>query len=131
MILLDTHVWYRWSVEHPKLQREHEEAIGAAFASGESVRIAAISCWEVGMLVSKNRLPLPLPLGDWIDASLAPLGVTVIPLDRHIATAASCLPGDIHGDPADRIIAATARVLDARLLTADRKLLAYPHVKTL
>ena len=82
------------------------------------------------MLIDKNRLHLDEPLSDWIRGALGDAGIETLGLSPATALAAASLPGSIHGDPADRIIVATARVHEARLLTVDRKLLSYKHVRT-
>ena len=77
------------------------------------------------MLEAKGRIRLSSPCGQWVEEALATPGLTLVPLTPEIALDSSRLPGDFHGDPADRIIAATARRMGARLLTRDEKLLAY------
>lgn len=130
MIVLDTHVWFWWIKRSPELRPEHAEAIGSALSAGAGVGVSAFSCWEIGMLASKGRIT-PLPsVGAWTRGALALAGVRLLPLTPSIALASSNLPGGIHGDPADRIIVATARAHDARLPTVDAELLAYEHVRT-
>ena len=76
------------------------------------------------MLVARSRLALPLSPASWFDG-LVQSGVRWAPLPPEVLIAASFLPGKIHGDPADRILAATARAFGYRLMTRDRALLAY------
>ena len=130
LILLDTHVWRWWIDRDPKLSEEHRTTIQGAVRDASGVAVSVFSCWEVGMLASKGRLRLSLPVNEWMQEALAPARIDVLDLTPAIALASSHLPGEIHGDPADRIIVATARAHDARLLTVDRKLLAYEHVRT-
>lgn len=130
MILLDTHVWFWWNTNHPRLTEEHREAISAARAADDVIAVSVISCLEIGIAASKNRITLDGPVEDWVAAALAPSGVTLLPLTPKIALASCNLPGTMHGDPFDRIIAATARFHGGRLLTVDRKLLTYEHVQT-
>lgn len=77
------------------------------------------------MLVDKGRLELGRPLRDWMDNTLGLPGIRLAALEPVIAMDAGSLPGDIHGDPSDRIIIATARWLGCPLLTADRRILRY------
>ena len=77
------------------------------------------------MLGAKDRLRLRRDVGEWIDMVVAQPAVTVAPLAPEIAVASTRLPGELNGDPADRIIVATARTLDAALVTADSDLLGY------
>jgi PIN domain nuclease of toxin-antitoxin system len=75
--------------------------------------------------VNKARLRLHCDVGEWIEQALKLPGIALAPLSPIIAVASTRLPGEIHGDPADRIIVATARHLGLRLVTADALLLAY------
>ena len=85
------------------------------------------------MLVAKQRLALDRDVGEWLDAALALPGLRLAPLEPPMAVDATRLPGELHGDPADRMIAATARHHTAILVTDDRLLLEYGaagHLKT-
>jgi PIN domain nuclease of toxin-antitoxin system len=123
--LLDTHVWIRLVNGDPTLNLP-------AFLSGIRQRedggqllLAAISLWETAMLVSKGRLSLTLPVRDWLERATRLPGLSVIQLDAEIAADSCFLPGSFHGDPADRLITATARCRDAILVTFDQALLDY------
>jgi len=77
------------------------------------------------MLCEKGRLQLDRPLLDWLkQASLLP-GLQTVGISPDIAADSATLPGNFHGDPADRIITSTARVLAGTLITLDEKILAY------
>lgn len=105
-----------------------------AAAEKEQVRVAAISVWEVGMLEAKNRISLRSPVNEWVRQALTAPGISLVPLAPEIALASSRLPGELPGDPADRIIVATARILNATLVTKDKKIIAYSkqgHVSVL
>lgn len=77
------------------------------------------------MLVEKGRLNLGRDTLRWIEAALASPGVSLTPISAAIAVKAGKLPRSVPGDPADRLIIATAQALESRLLTSDRKILAY------
>ena len=95
-------------------------------ASADSVlAISAISVWEVAMLESKGRLQLQMDCLEWVSESTRRAGLRILPLSPEIAVASARLPGDLHGDPSDRIIAATARHESAILVTRDHLLLGY------
>ena len=128
MILLDTHIWVWWVNESAELSANLLQVIHAHQESGLGVSI--ISCWEVAKLVERGRLQLTLPVEQWLEQALAFPGVQLLELTPRIVVESTQLPGDFHRDPADQMIAATARVYDVLLVTADGKLLAYPHVKT-
>jgi PIN domain nuclease of toxin-antitoxin system len=70
-------------------------------------------------------------VAEWIEQALAYPGVRLLYLTPRIAVESSHLPGTFHRDPADQIIVATARIRGCPLLTADARILRYPHVKTL
>ena len=128
-LLLDTHAWI-WLVEgHPRLPAAAVERIEQA-ASASQVWISAISAWETAMLVAKGRLVLACDVGQWVDLP----GLRLMDLSPAISVDSTRLPGDLHGDPADRILAATARHLGAALVTADDRLLTWAksgHLVTL
>jgi PIN domain nuclease of toxin-antitoxin system len=87
--------------------------------------ISVLSVWEVALLVEKKRVKLDRSLDAWLDLSFTLWEIQLMPLTRNIAVEATRLPGELHRDPADRILAATARVEDLTLVTHDRALLAY------
>ena len=89
------------------------------------VWVSAITAWEIGMLVAKGRLQLTRDTKEWMDEVLALPGVRLAPVDAEVAIASTRLPGELHGDPADRIIVATARHLGAALVTTDEKILTW------
>ena len=132
LILLDTHTWI-WlrTGETGGLRRASLAAVSGA-AARSALRVSVISVWEIAMLVAKGRLQLGLPVSDWVRRALAAPGLLLAELTPEIAVEACNLPGDLHGDPADRMIVATARVTAATLYTKDRSILAYGrsgHVK--
>lgn len=128
VLLLDTHVWLWFALGDAKRLaapacREIETA-----AIGGRLAVSAISVWEIAMLEAKGQIVLGLPCEKWVDAALALPGLRLIGLEPEIAVASSRLPGEMHGDPADRILAATARNRDAVLVTADDRLVEYGKV---
>jgi PIN domain nuclease of toxin-antitoxin system len=122
LLLLDTHTLV-WSVrDSPRLGSQTKQAINEA-AREQRVVVSGITPWEIALLVSKDRLQLGTDLMQWIHVALAKPGVKLAPLEPEIAVASTRLPFEIHGDPADRILVATARHLGATLVTADASLL--------
>jgi PIN domain nuclease of toxin-antitoxin system len=115
-----------WSLE-AALTKEAAQTVVAA-ASREELLISPISAWEIGTLVGKGRLKLSMPVQDYVAQLYARRGVTVAPFTPGIALAASVLPGSLHGDPADRILVATAAALGAQLVTRDGKLQEYARL---
>lgn len=134
-LILDTHVWI-WAAEglienlDPKAVTIIERAAKAA-----SLAVSAISVWELAILVKRGRLTLATAVGSWIETSLRPPGVRIIPVGAALALDSVQLPDfDHHKDPADRLIIATAR-RHGTLLTCDGPLLdwagAHKHVRVI
>jgi PIN domain nuclease of toxin-antitoxin system len=123
-LLLDTHAAI-WITEDQPLAKGAIQAIDAAYRAGSVVFVSAITAWEIGLLVSRNRLGLVARPERWFQRLLAIPGVRLADLSPDILIASSFLPGDPPRDPADRIILATARDLGATLITRDRLLLKY------
>jgi PIN domain nuclease of toxin-antitoxin system len=123
-LLLDTHAAV-WITEDQPLATGAVEAIDAAYRSGSTVFVSAITAWEIGLLVSRNRLNLIARPERWFQRLLSIPGVRLADLSPDILIASSFLPGQPPRDPADRIILATARDLGATLITRDRLLLKY------
>lgn len=129
MIVLDTHMWYWWVGDSPRLRPRHRELIEANRAGG--LGLCIISLWEVAKKHHLGKLELDRPLAAWLDLALKVPDLSVLPLSREIILDATALPDGFRSDPADELIVATARVLGAPLLTADDKLADYPHVTAL
>lgn len=123
-LLLDTHAAI-WITEDQSLASIAVEAIDAAYRAGSTIFVSAITAWEVGLLVSRNRLSLVAKPERWFQQLLAIPGVQLAELSPDVLIASSFLPGKPPRDPADRIILATARDLGATLITRDRLLLKY------
>ena len=126
MILLDTHVWW-WSLAEP--ENLSKTAIKTIKQTKSDQRmIASISIWEFAMMAAKKRIRLKISVAKWLSRALKETGLGVIEISPEIAIDACNLPDNFHKDPADRLIVATARVNNLRLVTKDEKMLAYPHV---
>ena len=126
MITLDTHVAVWWTQTPGHLSTPAAEAIRRA----DRILIPTIVFWEVSLLVRKERLKLDdnQPVGAWAQQVLAIPRVQEVPLTARIAIAADA--ANMHPDPADRFIAATAQQLEAPLVTKDRLLRDLPWLAT-
>ena len=120
-VLLDTHIWVWWLTPGSPLTRTEREAFDVA-AERREVCLAAISLWEAQMLYRKRRLELPLPFSDWLARAADSQIVSVIPLDLETVLALDSLPHSFHGDPADRLIVATAKAHALPLATRDTRI---------
>ena len=122
MILLDTHVvlWQELGDRRlgPQTRRIIEDALQESM-----VAVSAITFWEVGMRVQKGQLDLGFELQVW-RRTLLDEGLDELPVDGDIAVRAGLL-ANMHGDPADRLIVATA-LQGHRLVTSDRRILDWP-----
>jgi PIN domain nuclease of toxin-antitoxin system len=128
MIVLGTHIWV-WRVDNnARLTKKHQEWIQQYQSQGLGVSI--IYCWEVAKLVELGTLTLSLVVDEWLAAALADPGVQQPDLTIPLIIQSTKLRG-FHGDAADQIIVATAKIYGCPVLTADAKILAYPEVQTL
>lgn len=99
MMLLDTHIWYRWQYDDlPTRILTHIE-------TADKVVVSAISCWEIAQLVKRKRLELPMSAEQWV--TLASINIEILPINKQIALLAERL-GNHHKDLADRFIIATS-----------------------
>lgn len=131
MIVLDTHVLLWWaSGDRARLSPAAIDAIEAELAGGQMV-VSSITAWELAVLVAKGRIALSMDVESWLDVVREIESIRFMPVDNTIALKSVELPGEFHKDPADRMIVATARMFAAPLVTADEKIRAYPHVKTI
>ena len=130
MILLDTHALVWWRDSTAKLSNNAQAAI-AKEANNGTIVVSSFSFWEIALLVEHQRLALPSDLQTWLADVEATNRMRFIPVDNRIAIASVQLPAGLHKDPADRILVATAMLLDIPIVTADKKMHAYPHVRTI
>ncbi|MCO6185602.1 type II toxin-antitoxin system VapC family toxin [Rhizobium sp. L1K21] len=110
------------------------DARQALKVAGGGFHVSAISAWEIGLLVAKGRLNLTRPPLEWFNMFVEDRSMNVLEVTPSILVGSSFLPEPLHGDPADRIIIATAREYDLKIITRDKAILAYGaagHVKTL
>lgn len=129
-LLLDTHIWL-WLMDGDKnLGSSFRNEIDVS-GSNRSLFVSAISVWEIAMLQMKGKIRLGLPVAAWVDLALNRSEINLIPLSPAIAIESCALPDHFHGDPADRIIAATARVENLCLITKDANLIEYGRKKYL
>jgi len=122
LLLLDTHTLIWLTEGSRKLGEGAKDALRVAYREDRSI-VSAITPWEIGILVSKGRLILGQDVLLWLRVALGVSGLRLIPLEPEIAVASTRLPFEMHADPADRILVATARHLGAMLVTADQPLL--------
>jgi PIN domain nuclease of toxin-antitoxin system len=125
MLLLDTHVWV-WSVDGDarRIGRRTRQSLLRA-ESHEAIRISPASLFELTALHTLGRIRLSGPIEHWIDEALDAAGVRIAELSPAIAIDAGFIPRTALADPLDRLLVATARRLEATLLTGDARILEY------
>lgn len=120
VVLLDTHALLWWKAGAELLS----DTAARRIADARHVLVSPISCWEVGMLVGKGRVQLDRPVAEWVVDLMAEEDVQEAPLTPAVAVSAALLP-DLHGDPADRLIVASALARRVPVVTKDRLLHAF------
>lgn len=124
-LLLDTHVWLWYAGGVPgQLRPDGISRIEGALLK-HRLYISTVSVWEIGLLVARNRITLSVPVKDWVQQATTVPGLRLHPLDWQVALESTLLPGELHADPADRLLIAEARIGGLTLMTRDKKILDY------
>lgn len=123
-LLLDTHVWVWLINADDRLNRKQYMKMIDQYSAQGAVRVSAISVWELGMLVAKGRLVLSKNIHQWVQESLNSKGISLEPLSIGILLESASMEG-AHGDPADRMILASAININAMIMTADKEIITY------
>lgn len=124
-VILDTHVVHWWSAEPERVSKPAREALEEA----PELLVAAISWYELAWLARRERIVLDVPVRSWLEdlgSNLRTIGGTTA-----IADTASALPRSFPGDPADRLIYATAIEHGAKLVTKDRAIAEHDRPRSL
>ncbi len=127
MIVLDSHIWFWWiNLEHERFPENWRRQIEQATRIG----VSPVSCYELALAHQRGRLQLSCTSSDWFVEALQPAGIEILPITPAIAARAVALP-NIHGDPFDRLIIATALEFGARLASIDGLFKKYPELSNL
>jgi PIN domain nuclease of toxin-antitoxin system len=132
-LLLDTCAAI-WLSQKVRMEPDAVAAIDESADQGLPLRLSLITAWELGLLERSGKAPMTQSPRAIFQSFLQLPGVMVQTLTAEILIDSSLLPGELHGDPADRIIIATARALDLIVVTRDRHILDYAdkgHVRAL
>ena len=123
-LLLDTCAAI-WISQEQRISADALGALERARTAGDFTYVSPITAWEVGLLVSRGRMSSPMPPQRWFERLMQAPGLNLAEMSPNILIASSFLPGAPPRDPADRILAATAREHGYVLVTRDRPLLDY------
>jgi PIN domain nuclease of toxin-antitoxin system len=126
-LLLDTHIWLWMVLDPSRLSRRVARALDDA---ENQLWLSPISVWELLMLTQKGRIRLDEDAVLWTRRTLELLQLHEAPLTTEVALETSTLSLD-HSDPSDRLIAASAKVFDLTLVTADQELIAAVGIQVL
>ncbi len=124
-ILLDSHALQWWSAEPARLSA----AARAAIVGADELAVSAITWFELAWLAGRGRIVVSIPVRSWLTGLAA--GVRTAGITPAIAHAAASLPDKFPGDPADRLIYATALEHEWQLVTKDRKIHRFPQPRPL
>ncbi|MEI8340118.1 MAG: type II toxin-antitoxin system VapC family toxin [Verrucomicrobiota bacterium] len=120
--LIDTHIWIWWLTGQKDLPQNNRDRLDSLAKKGTPPCIAAISLWEAQMLARKGRLALNIDFPEWLLMASDPGVVQILPINASVVIALDALSRRFHGDPADRMIVATAIAHQLPLMTADKSI---------
>ena len=129
MVVCDTHVLLFWASQPGKLSKTAAKTLEAGLETG-SLACADITLWEIAMLAARQRIVIPVPLADYLRDIVLALRMQVLPITPEIATLSQSAIFR-HGDPADRLIGATALHHRAPLVSADQQLAAVTGLRVI
>jgi PIN domain nuclease of toxin-antitoxin system len=121
-LLLDTHALLWWLADERRLSPAQREAIESSVRAGERLGLSVICFWEIAKLLERGRLRLPRSADQLFEELETHPGLDIYQLTPRISLESTRLGPRFHADPADQIIAATARVHGLRLVTADDRI---------
>lgn len=129
-LILDTHLLLWSAGGDDRLPAAHGRALDEIGEESPAL-VSDITLWEIATLHRLGKIELTLPLRDWLEHATAPPLVRRFGVTPAVAATTAELPDDLPGDPADRIIVATAKVLGATLLTCDQAIIDSGAVQVL
>jgi PIN domain nuclease of toxin-antitoxin system len=127
MVLLDTHVFVWLASDPGRLSKAARDLLAAP---RQSAAISLVTAWEIALLSKRGLLELPLDADTFIARAIRHHRLTELPLSRELILRSVGLP-DLHNDPFDRILVATARARQITLISKDRKIAQYPGIEVI
>jgi PIN domain nuclease of toxin-antitoxin system len=128
--LLDTHVWIWANSDVARLSAKIKKLLSQPDDNVEFF-LSVFSIWEFYKLVEKGRITVTKRPDLWVKKALSENPVMLIPLNSKICYESTVLPQPFHQDPADQLIVASAKIMNATIITKDDKIIGYPHIKTI
>jgi len=126
-LLLDTHIWLWGLLDPDRLSNGVRQALASR---QEELRLSPISVWEALILADRRRLTLEPDPRSWLRKAMSKCPIVEVPVTFDVVLASRIIDLE-HQDPADRFIAASAKVFGLKLVTADRRLLRCPDIEVL
>ncbi|MDE2756925.1 MAG: type II toxin-antitoxin system VapC family toxin [Acidobacteriota bacterium] len=126
-LLLDTHIWLWGLLDPDRLSNGVRQALASR---QEELRLSPISVWEALILAERGRLTLEPDPRSWLRKAMSKCPIVEVPVTLDVVLVSRNIDLE-HQDPADRFIAASAKVFGLKLVTADRRLLRCPEIEVL
>lgn len=123
--LIDTHIWLWYLDGNTETMSPAAVEMLRRCLSGKGLLVSDISVWEIGNKAARGTLELLPTVSAWLERAERKPGFAFLPLDRGVLRFSTDLPGNPHGDPADRMLLATAFLHELPLITADRAIIEY------
>jgi PIN domain nuclease of toxin-antitoxin system len=124
-LLLDTHIALWLDTGDARIRSRTRALIDECWQGGGTIRLSAVTVWELALLVDAGRIELDLPIEAWVTRFLERPGIEAVPLSHRVASRAYQLHHLEHRDPADRLLIATAIDLACPLVTYDERILRF------
>jgi PIN domain nuclease of toxin-antitoxin system len=121
-LLLDTHILIWWQLDRPELPAKYRTILETAEAKQEKFCLSVISLWEIAKLESSKRIQVLGSVDTWLEELESHSSIEILPLNSRIILESTRLGDGFHKDPADQLIAATARCHGLKLITVDERI---------
>ena len=122
-LLLDTHILLWWYLDQPTLPDRYVKLLTEAEEHNNALALSVMSLWEIAKFVEVGKLNITFSLDQWFQELEEDPGLKILPLNGRIILESTRLGPAFHKDPADQLIAATARCHELRLMTVDEKII--------
>jgi PIN domain nuclease of toxin-antitoxin system len=121
-LLLDTHIFLWWYLDHPKLSRKHRSLLANCEKKNQAICLSIISLWEIAKLISLGKFNISFSIDEWFEQILDDPLLEILPLSGRIILESTRLGKKFPRDPSDQLITATARCHSLTLVTKDERI---------